>query len=398
MKLRDSTSWIFKALWMQRTRSLLTIAGFSIGIAAMVTLSTLGEGLRTFVLNEFTQFGSHIIALTPGKTETFGMGGVLNTTRPLSLSDAAAIGTLPNVEAVVPVVMGNAKVKAGQRGRYAEIAGVGGAADKVWKLELALGHFLPVDDLERSRALVVLGNKLQQELFPGLNPVGQFVHIGGARFRVVGVLAEKGEFLGINMDEMVFIPASKSMQLFNRQSLMEVDIFFNPRVSSETMAKKIRQFMIDRHGFEDFTLVTQDQVLATMDNILSVLTYAAAGLGAISLLVGGVGITTILMITVTERTSEVGLLRALGGTVGQVRVLFLGEALMLGLIGGLCGLMVVFLLLLIIFLFVPALPITLSPLIVLGALGISMVIGLLAGGQPAARAAKLTPIDALRAE
>ena len=398
MKLRDSTSWIFKALWMQRTRSLLTIAGFSIGIAAMVTLSTLGEGLRTFVLNEFTQFGSHIIALTPGKTETFGMGGVLNTTRPLSLSDAAAIGTLPNVEAVVPVVMGNAKVKAGQRGRYAEIAGVGGAADKVWKLELALGHFLPVDDLERSRALVVLGNKLQQELFPGLNPVGQFVHIGGARFRVVGVLAEKGEFLGINMDEMVFIPASKSMQLFNRQSLMEVDIFFNPRVSSETMAKKIRQFMIDRHGFEDFTLVTQDQMLATMDNILSVLTYAAAGLGAISLLVGGVGITTILMITVTERTSEVGLLRALGGTVGQVRVLFLGEALMLGLIGGLCGLMVVFLLLLIIFLFVPALPITLSPLIVLGALGISMVIGLLAGGQPAARAAKLTPIDALRAE
>ena len=398
MKLRDSTSWIFKALWMQRTRSLLTIAGFSIGIAAMVTLSTLGEGLRTFVLNEFTQFGSHIIALTPGKTETFGMGGVLNTTRPLSLSDAAAIGTLPNVEAVVPVVMGNAKVKAGQRGRYAEIAGVGGAADKVWKLELALGHFLPVDDLERSRALVVLGNNMQQELFPGLNPVGQFVHIGGARFRVVGVLAEKGEFLGINMDEMVFIPASKSMQLFNRQSLMEVDIFFNPRVSSETMAKKIRQFMIDRHGFEDFTLVTQDQMLATMDNILSVLTYAAAGLGAISLLVGGVGITTILMITVTERTSEVGLLRALGGTVGQVRVLFLGEALMLGLIGGLCGLMVVFLLLLIIFLFVPALPITLSPLIVLGALGISMVIGLLAGGQPAARAAKLTPIDALRAE
>ncbi len=398
MKLRDSTSWIFKALWMQRTRSLLTIAGFSIGIAAMVTLSTLGEGLRTFVLNEFTQFGSHIIAPTPGKTETFGMGGVLNTTRPLSLSDAAAIGTLPNVEAVVPVVMGNAKVKAGQRGRYAEIASVGGAADKVWKLELALGHFLPVDDLERSRALVVLGNNMQQELFPGLNPVGQFVHIGGARFRVVGVLAEKGEFLGINMDEMVFIPASKSMQLFNRQSLMEVDIFFNPRVSSETMTKKIRQFMIDRHGFEDFTLVTQDQMLATMDNILSVLTYAAAGLGAISLLVGGVGITTILMITVTERTSEVGLLRALGGTVGQVRVLFLGEALMLGLIGGLCGLMVVFLLLLIIFLFVPALPITLSPLIVLGALGISMVIGLLAGGQPAARAAKLTPIDALRAE
>ena len=116
MRLRDSSSWVFKALWMQRTRSLLTVVGFSIGIAAMVLLSALGEGLRLFVMNEFTQFGSHIVAVNPGKTETFGIGGLLNTTRPLSLEDASAIAKLPNVEEVVPVVMGNAKIKAGQRG------------------------------------------------------------------------------------------------------------------------------------------------------------------------------------------------------------------------------------------------------------------------------------------
>ena len=398
MNFRDSSRWIFRALWIQRTRTFLTIVGFSIGIAAMVILSALGEGLRVFVLNEFTQFGSHIIAVNPGKTETFGISGLLNTTRPLSLSDATAISQMSNVEEVVPLVMGNAKVKFHQRARYTDVAGVGGAADKAWKLEIAQGKFLPKDDLQRARALVVLGNKVKDELFAGVNPVGSFVRIGSERFRVVGVVAPKGEFLGTDLDDMVFIPAGKGMQLFNRQSLMEIDIFFNPRSTSEAMADRISQLLIERHGFEDFTLTTQDQVLVTMDNILSILTFAGAGLGAISLLVGAVGITTILMITVTERTAEVGLLRALGGTTQTVRMLFLGEALVLGLIGGICGVLLVAFLLLLIYLFVPALPVALSPTIVLGALGISMLIGLLAGSQPAASAAKMTPIDALRAE
>jgi putative ABC transport system permease protein len=398
MNFRDSCTWIFRALWIQRTKTLLTIVGFSIGIAAMVILSALGEGLRVFVLNEFTQFGSHIIAVNPGKTETFGISGLLNTTRPLSLSDATAISQMPNVEEVVPLVMGNAKVKHQQRARYTDVAGVGGAADKAWKLEIAQGKFLPKDDLQRARALVVLGSKVKEELFAGVNPVGRFVRIGSERFRVVGVVAPKGEFLGTDLDDMVFIPAGKGLQLFNRQSLMEIDIFFNPRSTSEAMADRISQLLIERHGFDDFTLTTQDQVLVTMDNILSILTFAGAGLGAISLLVGAVGITTILMITVTERTAEVGLLRALGGTTQTVRMLFLGEALVLGLIGGVCGVLLVAFLLLLIYLFVPALPVALSPTIVLGALGISMLIGLLAGSQPAASAAKMTPIDALRAE
>lgn len=398
MNFRDSSRWIIRALWVQRTRTLLTIIGFSIGISAMVVLSALGEGLRVFVLNEFTQFGSHIIAVNPGKTETFGLGGLLNTTRPLSLSDATAISKLANVEEVVPLVMGNAKVKFGQRARYTDVAGVGGAADKAWKLEIAQGRFLPKDDLQRARALVVLGSKVKDELFAGLNPVGRFVRIGSERFRVIGVVAPKGEFLGTDLDDMVFIPAGKGMQLFNRQSLMEIDIFFNPRSTSEAMADRISRLLIERHGFEDFTLTTQDQVLVTMDNILSILTFAGAGLGAISLLVGAVGITTILMITVTERTGEVGLLRALGGTTQTVRILFLGEALVLGLIGGICGVLLVVFLLLLISVFVPSLPVVLSPTIVLGALGVSMLIGLLAGSQPAANAAKMTPIDALRAE
>jgi len=398
MKLTDSIAWILRALWVQRTRSLLTIIGFSIGIAAMVLLSALGEGLRVYVLNEFTQFGSHIIAVTPGKTETFGVSGILNTTRPLSLADAEAMKRLPNVEEVVPMVMGTAQIKSGQLSRYTNVAGVGSLADKAWQLEIALGSFLPDDNFRQTRPLAVLGSKVHKELFGVNNPLGEHIRIGGYRFRVIGVIAPKGEFLGTDLDDMVFIPADKGLQLFNRESLMEIDVYYHPRTTSDVISKKISTQLISRHGFEDFTIVTQDQVLSTMDDILRILKYAAAGLGAISLLVGGVGITTILMITVSERVPEVGLLRALGGTVRQIRYLFLGEALMLGLIGGLCGLLGVLIALVTINQFVPNLPVAISSDIVIGSLLISLFIGLISGVRPAAKAANKTPIDALRAE
>lgn len=398
MKFLDYLRWIFRALWMQRMRSALTIVGFAIGIAAMVLLSSLGEGLRLFVIQEFTQFGSHIVAVTPGKTETFGLGGILNTTRPLSLEDAEALERIPGVEQVVPVVFGTAQIKALGRSRYTEVAGVGALADKAWKLEVSQGSFLPVEDVHRARAFAVLGSKLKQELFGNTSPLGEFVHIGGNRFRVIGVMEPKGQFLGTDLDDMIYIPANKGLQIFNRESLMEVDIFYSPAVPTDRLTDNVKRLLIERHGFEDFTIVTQDQMMATMDNILRILKYAGGGLGAISLLVGAVGITTILMITVTERTSEVGLLRALGSTRGQVRNLFLGEAVMLGLIGGLAGVLAIALLIVAVQLFVPALPVALKGEIVTVALLASMLIGLIAGVRPALNATRFSPIDALRAE
>ncbi|MEP3857168.1 MAG: ABC transporter permease [Porticoccus sp.] len=398
MNFLDYLRWIFRALWMQRLRSVLTIVGFAIGIAAMVLLSSLGEGLRQFVIQEFTQFGSHIVAITPGKTETFGMGGILNTTRPLSLEDSEALKRIPGVEQVVPVVFGTAQIKAVGRSRYTDVAGVGALADKAWKLEVSQGSFLPEEDIQRARAFAVLGSKLKGELFGGDNPLGEFVHIGGNRFRVIGVMAPKGQFLGTDLDDMIYIPANKGLQIFNRESLMEVDVFYSPAVPTDRLTENIKRLLIERHGFEDFTIVTQDQMMATMDNILRILKYAGGGLGAISLLVGAVGITTILMITVTERTSEVGLLRALGSTRSQVRNLFLGEAVMLGLVGGLAGVLVIALLVVAVRLFVPGLPVALKGDIVLVALLVSMLIGLMAGVRPALNATRLSPIDALRAE
>lgn len=398
MRFVDYLRWVIWALWMQRMRSILTIVGFAIGIAAMVLLSSLGEGLRQFVIQEFTQFGSHIVAITPGKTETFGLSGILNTTRPMSLADAEALARIPGVQEVVPVVMGTAQIKAKGMSRYTDVAGVGALADKAWKLDIAQGTFLPVEDMSRARAFAVLGSKLKQELFGNSNPLGEFVHVGGNRFRVVGVTAPKGQFLGTDLDDMIYIPANKGLQLFNRESLMEVDIFYSPSVTTATLTKKIRKLLIDRHGFEDFTLITQDQMMETMDNILKILKYAGGGLGAISLLVGAVGISTILMITVAERTSEVGLLRAMGCTRSVVRNLFLGEAVMLGLIGGITGVMTVALVAVMLQLFLPALPMAVKPEIVTVALMVSMVVGLIAGVRPALNATRLSPIDALRGE
>lgn len=398
MRVSDQVSWIFRAVWMQKVRSSLTILGFAIGIAAMVILSSMGEGLRLYVMEEFTQFGSHIVAITPGKTETFGIGGILNTTRPLSLDDVLALGQIQAVEEIIPITSGTSQVKVGVLSRYTNVYGVGSSAHKTWKLPLAQGVFLPDEDINRPRAFAVLGAELKQELFGSATALGKYIHIGGSRFRIIGVTASKGDFMGTDMDDAVYVAAAKALQLFNRESLMEVDIFYSPTTATETIVKAVKKLLIERHGFEDFTIVTQDEMLETMDSILNILKYAGGGLGAISLLVGGVGIATILMITVTERTAEVGLLRALGITRKQVRNLFLGEAIMLGLMGGIAGIGAVAIMFVILKLFVPGVPIAMSVGILSTALSLSMLIGLIAGVSPALKAVQLSPIDALRAE
>lgn len=398
MLLNDWLRWVFHAVTTARLRSLLTALGISIGIASVTLLTSIGEGLRVYLMEGFSQFGTRIIAVTPGKTTTHGMAGLLTTIRPLSLEDASYLGQLPHVDAIVPVVQGTAKIEAGRYSRDTDIYGVGPDMDRAWKFKVALGRFLPPDELENSRYFAVIGAKVKDELFRNSSPLGAHVRIGGSRFRVVGVMESKGQLLGFDLDDAIYIPADLAMQMFNRESLMEVDVVFRETATSAEMRERIRQLLVQRHGDEDFTLFTQEDMLATLDKILSMLKLAIGGLGGVALVVGGVGVLTIMSTALKERTGEIGLLRAVGCTRLQILWMFLGEAVLLAALGGMLGLALVGILVITMNAFLPGLPVALQPFYMLGALVLSCGVGLAAGISPAMSAAKLDPIEALRAE
>jgi putative ABC transport system permease protein len=396
---RDLLRYAFGAIRAQRLRSALTALGIAVGIAAVVLLTSIGEGLHRFVLAEFTQFGTHLIAVTPGKTETFGVSGaIVSNVRPLDLDDAAALERLPDVLAVVPQIQGNASVEAGGRSRRAAVLGVGPRVPDVWRMRVAVGQFLPADDYRSARAYAVLGSKLARELFGRRSPLGERLRVGGVPYRVVGVMADKGQFLGLDLDDAVYVPAARALELFNREGLMEVDLLYRAGVPAEDVAAAVRRLLVARHGAEDFTVTTQQQMLEVLGAVLDVLTLAIGALGGVSLLVGGVGILTIMVIAVNERTAEVGLMRALGARRGQVLALFLAEAAVLAALGGLLGLSLALGLQLAVALALPALPLELAWRYAALAEGLAVAVGLAAGVLPARRAARLQPVEALRTE
>jgi putative ABC transport system permease protein len=396
--LNDWLRWVFHAVTTARLRSLLTALGISIGIASVTLLTSIGEGLRVYLMDSFSQFGTRIISITPGKTTTHGMAGLLTTIRPLSLEDASHLAQLPHVDAIVPVVQGTAKIEAGRYSRDTDVYGVGPDMDRAWKFRVALGRFLPADPLENSRYFAVIGSKVKDELFGNASPLGAHVRIGGSRFRIVGVMESKGQLLGFDLDDAIYIPADLAMQMFNKESLMEVDVVFRETATSAEMRERIRQLLVQRHGDEDFTLFTQEDMLATLDKILSMLKLAIGGLGGVALVVGGVGVLTIMSTALKERTGEIGLLCAVGCTRLQILWLFLGEAVLLAALGGALGLAIVTILVISMNTFLPGLPVALQPVYMLGALVLSCGVGLAAGISPAMRAARLDPIEALRAE
>lgn len=399
MRAGDLARFTLGAIRAHRTRSLLTVTGIAIGVAAVVLLTAIGEGIHRFVLAEFTQFGTNLIAIAPGKSNTLGMSGaIISNVRPLSLSDAAALNRLPGVEAVLPMVQGNAAVEVGGRSRRTTVFGVGSSVPEVWRMRPAIGRFLPSDDAGQARAYAVLGTKLHRELFGDAPPLGSRIRIGGEPYRVAGVMEPKGQMLGFDLDDSVFIPVSRALGLFNRESLMELDLLYAAQADSESVVERVREALIQRHGDEDFTVTTQDQMLDVLGSVLDVLTLAVGALGGISLVVGGVGILTIMTIAVRERRREIGLLRALGAERNQILMLFLLEAVLLALLGGAMGFAVGAGGAWLIGAAVPALPTQTAWDFVVVAEVTAALIGLAAGVIPALRAAALDPVEALHDE
>ena len=399
MNFADFLTLSARALTAHRLRSFLTLLGIAVGIAAVILLTSIGEGVHRFVLNEFTQFGTNVIEIAPGKTKASGgPGGLQTTVRLLTLDDVRALERIPGIVAATPNVWGNSEVAANGRLRRTTVQGVGPQNIDILKMTMQSGNFLPAEPFEHARPLAVLGPKLKQELFGAEPALGQRLRIGGMQFRIIGVAAPKGQFLGMDLDDTVFIPTARALELYNREGLMRIHLTYREGLAAADMAQRIKSVLAARHGREDFTLTTQEDMLRTLSKILNVLTIAVGALGGISLLVGGVGIVTIMTIAVTERTNEIGLLKALGAREQTILGIFLSEAVALAALGGVMGLALGIGIAQLAHLAFPALPVQTPLSFVVLAEAVAVIIGLAAGVLPARNAARLDPVEALRAE
>lgn len=397
--MRDLFSLAWSALVSHRLRTGLSMLGIAIGIASVILLTSIGEGTRRYLVGMFTQFGTNLIGINPGKTQTTGLPGVLGgTTRKLTIDDALALTRVPGIEEVVPVVFGQARAEAGGRGRSVFVYGVTPNVPRAWKFTVRQGSFWPETDPRRGQQLAVLGPKLKRELFGEANALGQFVRIAGTRFRVIGVMSPKGQFLGFDIDDAAYVPTASAMKLFNLPELNEIDVTYAHGGLTGRVERDIKRVLTERHGSEDFTVTTQAAMLEVFGNVMNVVTAAVGAIAGISLLVGAIGILTMMWIAVGERTSEIGLVRAIGATRRQVHLLFLTEAAALSTAGGVIGILAGLSLAALLRLAVPGLPIHTPAVFVLLAVAISLATGLLSGVLPARRAAALDPIEALRAE
>ncbi|MBW2496498.1 MAG: ABC transporter permease [Deltaproteobacteria bacterium] len=381
-------------------RSILSMLGIAIGVAAVILLTSLGEGARRYMVEQFSQFGTNVLAINPGKTETSGIPGAFGgTTRKLTIDDAEALTRIPILDKVVPVAIGQARVEGGGRGRSVFVYGSTSEFPEVLKFGVGQGSFLPPGDPRRGGSVAVLGPKLKRELFGEENALGRFVRIAGARLRVVGVMSPKGQILGMDIDDAAYIPVATAMRLFNLEELQEIDVLFAHEGLTEAAIEAVRETLMVRHrGDEDFTITSQTEMLEVFGRVMDVVTMGVAVIASISLLVGSIGIFTMMWISVGERVGEIGLMRALGATERQVQRIFLGEAILLTMTGGVAGLLFGLFVTLAIRFFLPGFPARAPLEYVVAALVVSAVAGVVSGVGPARRAADLTPVEALRAE
>ena len=399
MRLLDIAQFAAGSLRGSRSRTLLMILAMSIGVASVVILTGLGEGARRYVINQFSSLGTNLVIVFPGRTETAGIGpGMLlgQIPRELTLDDAAALLRSPAIKRIAPLTIGTSQISKDALNREVVVLGSTAELLEVRHMTLGQGQFLPAGDMHSSVSVCVLGARIRRELFGNASGIGAWVRLGDRRFRVIGSLSSQGESMGFNTDEIVIIPVASAHMLFNTSGLFRVLVEARSRDAIEPAKRAAEQILTERHnGERDVTVVTQDAVLATFDRILRALTLAVGGIAAISLAVAGVLIMNVMLIAVSQRVREIGLLKALGAPAAQIRRLFFAEALLLSVIGSVFGLILGEIGILVIGKIYPSLPVVAPWWAVLAAIGTSLTTGILFSVWPARRAARLDPVRAL---
>ncbi|MEO8443843.1 MAG: ABC transporter permease [Gammaproteobacteria bacterium] len=399
MRIVDSNRVALGALFRSPLRTAMMLLATAIGVASVVTLTALGEAARLYVTGQFQSLGTHLLIVLPGRTETTGAGPSMlagATPRDLTLGDARALERSATIERLAPVIVGEGTASSGALERDVTIMGTTAAFGEIRGWKVATGEFLPTGDMDREAAVCVVGSTVGRELFRDEPPLGRWLRIGDRRCRVIGVLAPQGVSVMVDADQLVLVPVALAQSLFNAPGLFRIII----QARSRDVMPAAKRFVIGtlkaRHrGDEDVTVITQDAVLKTFDGILGTLTRALGGIAAVSLMVAGVLIMNVMLVAVSQRTQEIGLLKALGARRGQILGLFLTEALYLAFLGALVGVVAGYGITLVLSQVYPQFDFRPPLWAVGGSVALAMACGVLFGILPARRAARLDPVAAL---
>lgn len=399
MKLLDLLRFTLLALSRQRFRSSMLLTAVGLGVGAVVVLTALGEGARGYVLGEFAFLGKDTVIIIPGRKETTGgmppLTGV--ATRDITLEQVEVLQrSVPGVTALAPIIMGNGPVSFKSRERDSLVVGTTAAFFPLRELEVAQGSSLPELALGEGKQVAVIGQKLKEALFDNRRAIGQWIRLRDYRFRVVGVLAGSGDSFGADLSEAMFIPVASAQAVFNVNGLFRVALKVKENYQVEAVKSAIEKQMQALHnGEQDVTIISPDAMLSTFDSILQVMTLGVAGIGAISLVVSGILVMNVTLMSVKQRTGEIGLLKALGAPSSQVRTLFLTEAALIAAAGAVLGILLGNLVVFIATQLYPDVPFATPAWALWASLALAIGTALLFAWLPAQQAADMEPVDAL---